>query len=72
MLLREVTIISILASGLNAVLLGSILYFSWNYGVTALSPSIPEIGFIEAILIKIAFSAMTGNGFKFHADFNLR
>ena len=72
MFLREIISISVLTSGFNAVLLGSILCVSWNYGVTGLSPLIPEIGFIQAILIKICFSAMTGNGFKFNADFNLR
>jgi hypothetical protein len=72
MFLRELTIISILVSGFNAILLGSVLYVSWNYGITELSPLIPEIGFIEAILIKIAFAAITGSGFNFHADFNLR
>jgi hypothetical protein len=72
MFLREVITISVLASVFNAVLLGSILCFSWNYGVTGLSPLIPEIGLIQAILIKISFSAMTGKGLKFHADLNLR
>ena len=72
MFLRELISISVLTSGFNAVLLGSILCVSWNYGVTGLSSSIPELGLIQAILIKVAFSAITGSGFKFHADFNLR
>lgn len=72
MFLRELITISVLTSGFNAVLLGSILCISWNYGVTGLSPLIPELGLIQAILIKIFFSAITGNRFKFHADFNIR
>lgn len=61
---------SVVISIFNIILLGSILYLSWNYGVTELSPSIPTIGLIDVILIKMAFTALIGTGFKFSASFN--
>ena len=70
MLFKEFALISILFSVFNTVLLGAILWLSWNYGVTALSPSIPELGLIDAILIKVAFSAFIGKGINFSVSKN--
>jgi hypothetical protein len=65
MFFQQIAVLSIVIFILNTVLLGVILCLSWNYGVTALSPSIPSIGLMEAILIKIAFSSLIGKGIKF-------
>jgi hypothetical protein len=64
---KELTLLSIAFAIFNATLLGAILCISWNYGVTSLSPNIPRLELIDAILIKVAFSAFIGKGINFSA-----
>jgi len=68
MFFQQIALITILVFIFNTLLLGAILCISWNYGVTALSPNIPTIGLLEAILIKIAFTSLMGNGLKFSVN----
>jgi len=67
---KEITLLSIAFAIFNATLLGVILCISWNYGLTNLSPLIPPLELIDAILIKVAFSSITGKGINFRVNQN--
>jgi hypothetical protein len=68
MFFQQIALITILLFIFNTLLFGAILWISWNYGVTALSPNIPTISLFEAILIKMAFASLIGKGIKFSVN----